>query len=61
MGDDGEMQDKNFILSNKIFKIMGYIFFVVGVIELVTNIISNRYNWLYVVVTGKYFWRNFGK
>ncbi len=43
------MGNKNVVVSSKIWKVIGYVLFIVGVIELITNIFSFRYDWLYVV------------
>lgn len=46
MGDDGYMKSKNFVLNNKVFKVMGYVFFITGVIEVAIGLLNIRNYWL---------------
>jgi len=40
------MGSKKDVVSNKILKVVGYVLFIIGAIELITNIFSFKYDWL---------------
>ena len=49
IGDDGYVKGKKITLNKNLIKVMGYIFFIVGVIELVLSIFYIRNYWLDVI------------